>query len=476
VAVLVLLGLYALLAVRFYIGEPTVATDYLAQLNAPIEAVPADQRAWPVYREAMLGMGLDEWTTARDLLHTEDGEPVRPGDPGWPAVRAYLGANERHLDALRRAGAMPAMGWPVGVDLLADADASEVDPTGGAEVPTYTVVATSGLGMIRTAARVLARDVQDAADRGEMDRAVADVEALLRLARHTAEQPLLINAVVGLSVQFLAYQVVEELATEHAEVLGAEGLARLSAVVGQPDLAPAQLWDLAGERASFLDLVQRMYTDDGDGDGRLTDEGLRLMERMWVPPGMVEAMLHGEAFEPNEPGAVGVAVRRAAEPAALLLAPSRRELVAVYDSAVPAAPRGQLPDPHLPPELEAAGDGWADRARYGMALQVAPVVQSAARSVRIFEDRRRGVLAGLALERYRVEHGAYPGGVWEQAVPGYLEAAPVSAMTGEPLRWLVRDGVVVVYGLGLDGDDDGGVQPAEGEAPADGDWVVWGGG
>lgn len=60
---------------------------------------------------------------------------------------------------------------------------------------------------------------------------------------------------------------------------------------------------------------------------------------------------------------------------------------------------------------------------------------------------------GLALERHRLETGAYPASLDELRLPGGVPADP---FTGRPLMYKPSATGVVVYGAGENGEDDGG--------------------
>jgi hypothetical protein len=73
------------------------------------------------------------------------------------------------------------------------------------------------------------------------------------------------------------------------------------------------------------------------------------------------------------------------------------------------------------------------------------------------ETRRRLVVAALALERYHNRHGSYPKKL-SDLVPEMLDAAPIDFMDGQPLRYqLTQDGHFLLYSVGLDCVDNGGV-------------------
>lgn len=72
------------------------------------------------------------------------------------------------------------------------------------------------------------------------------------------------------------------------------------------------------------------------------------------------------------------------------------------------------------------------------------------------EAHRRLIVTAIALERYRLRHGAYPGTL-AALVPEMLAQWPTDFMDGQPLRYrLTSDGHFILYSIGLDCMDDGG--------------------
>lgn len=81
-----------------------------------------------------------------------------------------------------------------------------------------------------------------------------------------------------------------------------------------------------------------------------------------------------------------------------------------------------------------------------------------------------------ALERHRLAHGQFPDQL-DALVPQFAKSVPLDLMTGQPLKYRrTNDGQFVLYSVGIDRVDDGGVAKA-GKRPAStadverGDWV-----
>ena len=116
-----LLVLYGALAVRFFIGRATPTVDYVAQLNAAALRTPEDQRAWPIYRRAILAMRnptprsrLEYWPKVLNYNHY---------GKHWPEMKVWLRRHASDLELVRaasekrragdgdRARALPPPAW-----------------------------------------------------------------------------------------------------------------------------------------------------------------------------------------------------------------------------------------------------------------------------------------------------------------------------------------------------------------------------
>ena len=74
------------------------------------------------------------------------------------------------------------------------------------------------------------------------------------------------------------------------------------------------------------------------------------------------------------------------------------------------------------------------------------------------ETQRRLAVMVIALARYQAAQGRYPERL-EELLPKYLEKVSVDFMDGKPLRYRRRaDGDYLLYSVGLDGRDDGGMR------------------
>jgi hypothetical protein len=104
-------------------------------------------------------------------------------------------------------------------------------------------------------------------------------------------------------------------------------------------------------------------------------------------------------------------------------------------------------------------EGW--RARLELARDDLLYGEySGTASVRAADSRYTALLrlliAELAVQAYRLEQEAAPRSL-DQLVPDYLGEVPLDPFSGDPLRYRAGAPVPLVYSVGPDGDDDGGM-------------------
>lgn len=247
------------------------------------------------------------------------------------------------------------------------------------------------------------------------------------------------------------------------------------------DAEPATDWDAEFEMESmaFEDIVQRAYTDNGRGDGRLTPAGARLLLA-------IASATRVDAAATWLAGTAASAWVGRAE----MLREHRRHMEALR--ALNAQPLWNRDDRRANELMRQCGEAWY-RAKYFPVAITLPALGEVSRRVQLAAARREALLIAIALELHRRREGAYPSSLGA-LVPALLPAVGRDPFDGRPLRYTLRDGRPVVYSIGADRDDDGGAAPSEapvrGMIPAhewispddaaarageieDGDWILW---
>lgn len=508
-AALAAVAFYVVVVVRFYFGSPTVSVDYLARINGKIAAVPEADQAWPIYREML---EKEQWSWAWEA-RTSEGVPlwevlynplVRPGHEDWPQVASFLDQLQPTLDTLRRGGQRAGLGYQP----QREADISEADhrafnftsdPPATNQTAAETLFRESmisvllpHLGFMRQSVRLLAADTRAAVYQNDPPRAIANLTATLGLARQSAESPFLISGLVAISIVNVHCESVMRILTDTPAFFTDAQWSRLAHELAV--VAPRDLLQVESEKIVLRDLIQRMYTDNGRGNGHITDEGLELLE--WLRnEQQTESSIFALMGEETVGSRASQFVAEALLPGSALLIADRRataqrldELFALAERDI-AKPLGESGHDSMDTEIES----WStfERQRYPLLFETMPAMGAAARTAVQSQTRCDGVLIGIALELYRREHGAWPSAL-EELVPRFIPALPVDPITGGALRYRAAETGPVVYSVGGDRDDDGGRSPYDQETQQtrnhwaaywdkrdaddpgrDGDWVMF---
>jgi hypothetical protein len=345
------------------------------------------------------------------------------------------------------------------------------------------------LNPLRSIAKLLWVDARRAAVAGDGDgeKALADVTAMSGVSRHAAETPNLISLFVAAAIQKMQYAAIHELLIDYPALWTDVQLRDLAHSVAAADIDWRRGYE--GERAIFCDMLQRLYTDDGKGDGRITAEGLRHL-RDYSSPRSIDYItgLKNWRMKFGDPAVAAFA------PASLFVVASRREIIDKYDELI-SIEKAKLDTPFWKLEQPCPEDpqtAWRrDLLRY-LPISLMPLPDFRG-SLETHQGQRDGVLSGIALELFRRKHdGRWPDSLAELA-PGYLPHLPVDRITGGPLHYKIVDDRPLVYSVGADRDDDSGRVPAgdDGEPDVilaspfysgpkppsdsshDGDWVIW---
>lgn len=327
--------------------------------------------------------------------------------------------------------------------------------------------------------RGLEADAFLAADEADAERMVDDLLTLFRAAEHLREIPFLVSDLRALSRFTGALYAWGRLLEHHPEQFSDADLRHLEQAAH--DFAGGTLRArYEAERFMFYDLVQRLYSDDGRGDGcfHFTEHRRFISDHTGLDGG--------------------------ANPLQFVLAPvmthffySRRTVVAAYDRYIDALES----ESKLPYWQGNFSESDALLAQYELDPKqhvinlLAPTLKPVWQTFEQAAQQRDALIAASALHRYRLDHGRWPTSLTE-LVPKYLPDIPVDRLDGKPLRYRVVEDRQQFYSVGLDGKDDGGraaivstVDPRDAEVqidlpwhfsftrfcdnPPDGDLILW---
>ncbi len=451
---------YAVLTVRYYaISAPVLANNYAAQANDRMFAHPESERGWPVYRDAYLEIlsrtGSDTWPP---VDFSEDSEDPERRD------RALVECADA-LARVREAAGRPVLGAPYGSwpgetprwnprALLV-----EPDPDAVARDNPLLVTCIRGPGVtstLRILSRALAADAMLAVRQGDAERAAANCAALLDLGTQLLRDEDVLPQLVGAAAVSLGARVVAEIIAEHPGLLTDTGLVEVRRALVDVPTDPISI-QLAAQ--VFPDIAQRIYSDNGSGDGVVGYRGHRALVGLGTGVFSTRHRLFGPLIT------LGLGSR--AETTGLV------ESVHRSYAAMANQPR-HLRD--MRPYRLACDEVDANSRLASTTIGAWGLLPG---SVDRMVAHRGGALVGVALERHRREHDAWPASL-DALVPDYLASVPADLVDGMPIRYVVSDGRPIVYSLGSDGDDDAGSPAFEASTwmfsqnlGYDGDWWLF---
>jgi len=228
---------------------------------------------------------------------------IRPEDEGWDLAVEKLKASSDLLEAFRVGSKLDHLGLEVQVEIsdYSEADfvalfpnkdyATEVQKAADGDVDSLGVVGLSEeadrllnaslsyvllphTNKFLVVSGIFQVDTRLAVIENDPDRVVDNIEAILGFARQQNNESLIVCHRFGTFLLKMAVAQVEEVLRESPGFLEETHLARLQNAIGDFDFTKV---DFSARQAMQNDIVQRVYSDDGNGDGHLTPDGLEVL-------------------------------------------------------------------------------------------------------------------------------------------------------------------------------------------------------
>ena len=323
-------------------------------------------------------------------------------------ARGIIQSNQTALGTFRKAATLTKSRYPV-----------DLTPGFNALLPH--------LSKLKTIARLLQAEVAVAVADGDAQRAVDAVKTILAIGRSLANEPLLISQLVSHSTDATAFATMDYLIRRLA--LTDAQLADLIAAFARSEDPHSLYLALIGERATFVSTAKDPYAFLATAGGPTSSSVGQSAQELFF--GVVRMT---GFFE--------------------------RDFGFGLDALTTNIAVAKLPDPHR----FAARTNWTaieTRAREGRYILSGLLLPALGKAVhRDTEDRAKARMAQtvLAIERYRLAHANElpdnPGAL----VPAYLPAVLSDPFDGQPLRFKRRESGYIVYSVGPDAVDDGGLE------------------
>ena len=439
----------------------TISVDYVAKLNETASAVPEEDRAWPIYRDASIA--LKEHEMPSSVFYDNDlEEPEWPSEEGWAYFETWL---QEHIDtlALVRTGANKD-----GFGLILQGRVQEEDkelwpaqfasqndePYDGSVLS----ILLPQLAEMRQMTKLLACDAKSAAFTGDAERCLLDIESMLFIGTHMREHPFLISDLLCFSMYGLAFKTIGEILEHVPTLFSQQQFAQLERTLIHLDDSLGLR--LIGERYLMYDLLQRVYTDNGNGDGNIIplESGQMLQEAEFSTGDSSVTSLTPALFAPIID----------------VFASSRKELREEYDRrmdimeqyiGVPLYELMALPNA-FGEQLHEAPSSTIDP--YFLVNLLMPALDQAILQGEYTRAKRDATLATLYAAQVFNKTGEWP--------TDLASAGVVDAWSGAPFLIKMKNGSPVLYSVGSNQTDNGGEHRKDAQkwsAVSTGDWVLW---
>ena len=486
-ALVLLISIYLVVAFNDWRQSPNIAVDHLAAMNAPIAATPVSERAWPLIREGLtmsrglvdpephLEIGVPAAETRRGI-HAELVTHAREGLPHWydgpgndrdsgsrlspEEIEAFFAGHEEARRTLLAAATRRNLGFEImpggpedpldrafldlGPSVPASADgpgAVPVDPFEGSLINA----SLPHLGSVRAAARLLDADARKALIEGDAARAIEDFEAMFELGRMVREPSIILNQLVGAAIDQLVFQsILDGIATMPGSFTDADLRSAVAMLEGLDE--SRFVIDLEGERLLFEDLAQRIYTDDGDGDGRLTMRGMQGVNGIGTGGGT---------------GGPSV-LQFLATPMFSRVMLSRAEALRLWNEIFDAyevaagAPAWEIDRESISSidgrNLDDLGSSSLSSMRYFPLTLLVPAIDNAILMGHVGRADRDLATAVVGVEAARRRLGGWPTSLEEAE----LARLPIDPVDGRRLAYGIIEGRPSFWSIGPDRDEDGG--------------------
>ncbi len=354
----------------------------------------------------------------------------------------WLNDNQKSFEALRQ-GSQKAYYWPI----------YENPKSGPKPVNFQFPNARKPLSKYHGVARGMGWQITYDAYRGKLKDALNNCLALQRFGMHMQGQGLLYEQTLGIAIEALAHQKTFMLLEKQDMPVGVLRFFYNKLENNLSDEKP--VLDMEAEKAFWYDLIQRGFTDDGKGNGKILKNGLPL----------------------------GIKDTRSSITRFFFWGyPDRREITATVDEYFEKTAYLLNQTPY---ELHTSGKSYLwDRigSECLMLKFLGPANQKIITLGWRLKTGRSGLLTAIAVILYQKEKGNYPTNLDELISSGYLKNLPMDPYSDKPLVYKKADNDFMLYSVGENFKDDNGqiVRYTEGKSKGkikkwaeEGDWVFW---
>jgi hypothetical protein len=468
----VLILCFVLYCVYISLGEPTISVNYIEQatrlargvVDQTLNAAPLYQKAIDAYRKA------PELRIEREFpVRSSRRSKYRPKDPSEKIVQTvdlleaiadkdwisdldekelsllqqWVSGNTEALEYFRQAPEKPHCWWHR-----------------RAKDNIILVALMPELASLRRLTQLTCWQAKLKAYNGDIEHALDDLLSCYETGIHFKGPRSLVEQLVGIAIQSLSVRSAFVILSNQQidDTLLKRFQDELEILMGRD----FHTMDYKVESFMGLDFIQRCYTDDGDGSGHLIPGRVR---EYW------KLMDHYDTE--NE-------LAEYARFLAMSLAGADREQMTgefqkYYTAAQQWAPKTpwQLKKENV--DMEMGMHKWSDfrRARYWPVFAFVPALAKASELSHRTKVQTEALVTTIAAIRYKRVQGDCPENLDRLLEADLLKKLPMDPYSNKPLVYKRTADGFVLYSLGADFDDDGGLRSRWGRDTKGGDQLFW---
>lgn len=429
---------------------PTISVDYVAEyskITHPTDYEP-NQNAAAYYKKA-----FDAFSGMSKVLKScRQVWPDDMNDTERDMVKNYLAANSKALVYIKEAVSKPYY-W-------VQRRSSWANPG------MYNLDLSQELRNFRTAAYSLELEAKLLAGKGQWNAALQDVIYIYKMGSHFHRLQGSIESSVGMSFKTIATNNVFKILSR--KKLDVKMMDHFQKEL-EHEISKNQMeLDFTGEKLYVYDFIQRIFTDDGKGNGSLIPRKAYEL----IQPTIVSTL------SPSESMMERYHRDRYLESFwAAIVGPDRRKTVKMVDEYFLYI---DTLKPLTPWQLRNRGiDSKEHHRDMFEGCYISQCVPTIGFFYHLIERPQRlrskesALITIIAILRYKEDKGSFPESLDQLISTGYLKQLPMDPYSDKPLVYKRLDSNFMLYSLGADFDDDGGVHSEWGQYSLGGDQVFW---
>jgi hypothetical protein len=440
-------------------AKPVISVNYLEEmthLNQPIadestNAAVIYKEAFKLYKDEPMIKLQEEgksWSEEKKLLDAISNRKkiAELSEQELLLMRQWVDDNQDALEKFKAGSRRPNCWWERDYE----------------DAPMVLAIPFDELKPTRDLAKLICwRGKLYAAD-GKFKEAIDDLLCCYHAGRHFRGPRSLIHQLVGIAIQALSINSMLIAAEDNK--IDTELLEDIQAKFEQFRATDDFIMDYQAERFFVLDFLQRCYTDNGRGGGRMIPAQMTILDGVFGEPDSGSGFLQHSIY-------LGISLLSVGREEMKREFDKTFELIERYSNKTPWQLRSENID--LAPDFVR----WSKikQMRYSLVCAITPALARC----NVIAHRSRteidALVTTIALFRYERKNGKYPENLEALVEGGLLATIPMDPYSDKALVYKRTDDGFTLYGVGEDFTDDGGKtgKSTWGDRDEGGDRVFW---